>query len=827
MMDVMELKKTRLYSIHEKLNAKMFEFAGWEMPLEYIGATREHDYVRRSAGLFDVSHMGEIEVKGKDAFNFIQYLITNDITNLKKEEIIYSPMCYEDGMTVDDLLVYMIKEEDYLLVINAGNIDKDFEWIKEKGEKFDVEINNISNYVGQLAIQGPKAEEILSELVDVNLSNIEFYKFENNVTVCGEKCIVSRTGYTGEDGFEIYCNNNVVEKIWNDILEIGKDNITPAGLGARDTLRAEVNLPLYGHEISEEISPIEGGLGIFVKLNKENFLGKDALISLKSQETQRKLVAFEMQGKGMIRGGYEIEADDKVIGFVTTGLKSPTLDKFIGMAIIDSNYAKAGTEIGVKVRKKLVSAVIVRRPFYKKQYKKAETVREEYKQYPYIPSTREDEEKMLKACKVNSIDDLFSDIPDNLKLKRDLELEESKSELEVATIVKNIADKNISTEELTCFLGAGAYDHYVPSIIKHITSRSEFYTAYTPYQAEISQGTLQSIFEFQSMIAEITKMDIANASMYDGATAAVEGCLLAISKTRRKKVVVGKTVHPETRQILKAYLQFNNCEVVEVDYDRELGMTDLNRLKEVVDEDTACVLLQNPNFFGVIEDVDEVGQIAHAKKAMYVLSVNPITLSVLKSPGEVGADVVVGDAQPLGNSLNYGGPYVGFLAIKSGLIRKMPGRVVGQTVDRNGNRCYCLTLQTREQHVRREKATSNICSNQGLCALNSAIYMATMGKKGYEEVAIQNMQKSHYAVKKVSEGGKFTPLFKGKFFNEFVIKSPVEIEELNKKLLENNILGGYDLGKDYPELSGCTMLCVTEKRSVDEINKLIGIMEGM
>ena len=204
MMDVMELKRTRLYSTHEQLNAKMFEFAGWEMPLEYIGATKEHDYVRRSAGLFDVSHMGEIEVKGKDAFNFIQYLITNDITNLKKEEIIYSPMCYENGMTVDDLLVYMIKEENYLLVINAGNIDKDFEWIKEKGEKFDVEINNISNYIGQLAIQGPKAEAILSKLVDVNLSNIEFYKFENNVTVCGEKCIVSRTGYTGEDGFEIY-----------------------------------------------------------------------------------------------------------------------------------------------------------------------------------------------------------------------------------------------------------------------------------------------------------------------------------------------------------------------------------------------------------------------------------------------------------------------------------------------------------------------------------------------------------------------------------------------------------------------------------------------
>ena len=827
MIDAMELKRTKLFSTHKKLNAKMFEFAGWEMPLEYTSATKEHDCVRKSAGLFDVSHMGELEVKGEDAFKFIQHLITNDISNLKKDEIIYSPMCYENGMTVDDLLIYMIDENNYLLVINAGNIDKDYEWVKKQSESFNVEINNISNYVCQLAIQGPKAEEILSKLTDTNLSEIEFYKFKNNVSVCGEKCIVSRTGYTGEDGFEIYCENNSVEKIWNSILETGKDDIVPAGLGARDTLRSEVNLPLYGHEISEEISPIEGGLNIFVKLNKDDFIGKDALVKMKSQEKQRKLVAFEMQGKGMIRGGYEIEVDDKVIGFVTTGLKSPTLDKFIGMAIIDSDYAKVGTEIGVKVRKKLVSAVIVKRPFYKKQYKKTEVVKEQYKQYAYIPATHEDEERMLKVCKVNSIDDLFSDIPDNLKLKRNLNLEESKSEIEVSEAIKNLANKNISTEELTCFLGAGAYDHYVPSIIKHITSRSEFYTAYTPYQAEISQGTLQAIFEFQSMIAEITKMDIANASMYDGATAAVEGCILAASKTRRKKVVVSRTVHPETRKILKTYLQFKDCQVVEVDYDRENGTTDLNKLQEEVDDNTACVLLQNPNFFGMIEDIDKAGEIARDKKAMYVLSVNPITLSILKSPGEVGADVAVGDAQVLGNELNYGGPYVGFLAIKSGLIRKMPGRVVGQTVDKDGSRCYCLTLQTREQHVRREKATSNICSNQGLCALNASIYMATIGKKGYEEVAMQNMQKSHYAARKLSEGEKFEPVFKGKFFNEFVVKSPVAVEELNDKLLKNKILGGYDLGKDYPELSGCTMICVTEKRSADEINKLVGIMEGM
>ena len=820
-----ELKRTCLFDVHEKLNAKMFEFAGWEMPLEYTSAVKEHEHVRKSAGLFDVSHMGEVEVRGDEAQQFIQYLITNDVSNLKADEILYSPMCYENGTTVDDLLVYKRGQNDYLLIINAGNIDKDYEWIVENSKKFNVETKNISDKVAQLALQGPLAEEILSKLTNQDLSQIEFYKFKQDVDVCGEPCIVSRTGYTGEDGFEIYCDKNVAQKIWNAILEEGKERVVPAGLGARDTLRSEVNLPLYGHEISEEIPPLEAGLSIFVKLDKDDFIGKDSLKALKESGNARKLVAFELTGKGMVRGGYDVEIDGEVVGFVTTGLKSPTLDKFIGMAIIDSDKARVGQEIGIRVRKKLVPAVIVKRPFYKKQYKKEEVKVKEFKQYPYIPATNEDEQKMLKACNVSSIDDLFSDIPDDLKLNRDLNLDESKSELEVSEIITKMADKNI--DDLTCFLGAGAYDHYIPSLIKSITSRSEFYTAYTPYQAEISQGTLQSIFEFQSMIAEITKMDIANASMYDGATAAVEACIMAVGKTRRNKIVVPKTVHPETRQILKTYLQFKDVEVVEVDYDREYGTTDLNKLKEVVGEETACILVQNPNFFGVIEDVDEIGSIARDNKAMYVMSVNPITLSILKSPGEVGADIAVGDAQPLGNSLNFGGPYVGFLAIKSGLIRKMPGRVVGQTVDADGKRCYALTLQTREQHVRREKATSNICSNQGLNALIASIYLATMGKKGYQEVAMQNMQKSHYAYKKFDESKNFEPVFKGKFFNEFVVKSPMPVDELNEKLLENKILGGYDLGKDYEELKGCVLMCVTEKRTAKEIDNLVNLMEGM
>ena len=272
-----ELKRTCLFDVHEKLNAKMFEFAGWEMPLEYTSAVKEHEHVRKSAGLFDVSHMGEVEVRGDEAQQFIQYLITNDVSNLKADEILYSPMCYENGTTVDDLLVYKRGQNDYLLIINAGNIDKDYEWIVENSKKFNVETKNTSDKVAQLALQGPLAEEILSKLTNQDLSQIEFYKFKQNVDVCGEPCIVSRTGYTGEDGFEIYCDKNVAQKIWNAILEEGKERVVPAGLGARDTLRSEVNLPLYGHEISEEIPPLEAGLSIFVKLDKDDFIGKDSL----------------------------------------------------------------------------------------------------------------------------------------------------------------------------------------------------------------------------------------------------------------------------------------------------------------------------------------------------------------------------------------------------------------------------------------------------------------------------------------------------------------------------------------------------------------------
>ena len=299
---------------------------------------------------------------------------------------------------------------------------------------------------------------------------------------------------------------------------------------------------------------------------------------------------------------------------------------------------------------------------------------------------------------------------------------------------------------------------------------------------------------------------------------------MAINQTRRNKVIVSKTTHPDTRKVLNTYMKFGEFEIEEVDFCNEKGITDINKLKEALDKNSACVLIQNPNFFGIIEELDEIEKLVHENKSMLILSVDPISLGLLKTPGEIGADIAVGEAQALGNDLNFGGPYVGFLATKSKYLRKMPGRIVGESVDSEGKRAYTLTLQTREQHVRREKATSNICSNQALNALTAAIYMGTMGREGLKEVATQSMKKAHYTYNKLIESKEFEPVFTGKFFKEFAVKSNVEVDTLNNNLLSENILGGYKLEKDYDNLEKATLLCVTEKRSKEEIDKLVSTL---
>lgn len=443
----------------------------------------------------------------------------------------------------------------------------------------------------------------------------------------------------------------------------------------------------------------------------------------------------------------------------------------------------------------------------------------------YIPSTDADRGQMLSSLGMKSIDELFADVPSDLKLKKMLNLPESMSEMELTAHMKAIAGKNDHTSECACFLGAGAYDHFIPSIVKHIISRSEFYTSYTPYQPEISQGMLQAIFEYQTMICQMTGMDASNASMYDGATALAEAAFMAVRSTGRNMVAVSAAVHPEYREVLKTYSGFYGVEVVEIGLLG--GRTDMGKMEENAGDRCAAVIVQSPNFFGAIEDLNGVAGLASKTGALSIVCVDPISLALLQTPGECGIDIAVGDGQSLGNPLSFGGPYIGFLTAKKDLVRKMPGRIVGQTTDHEGRRGFVLTLQAREQHIRREKAVSNICSNQALNALAAAAYMTAMGREGIKEAANLCLQKSHYAYDKLIATGKFKKVNDAPFIREFAVKSLGEpVGSINDRLLKNRIIGGLELEKYYADMKNCWLTAVTEKRTKQEIDLFVRIAAG-
>lgn len=366
-----DLKRTPLYDAHLALGGKMVPFAGWDMPVQYKGLVVEHEAVRNKVGLFDVSHMGEVDVDGPQALEFVNYLVVGDVKALKPGQVLYSMMCYENGGIVDDLLVYRKADTSFLLVINAGNIEKDDAWIRDQASKFDVYARNRSDEYAQLAIQGPRAQAVLQMLTETDLNTIGFFEFKEGVSIHGVDALVSRTGYTGEDGFEIYCAPEYVERIWLEILKAGEiEGIEPAGLGARDTLRFEATLPLYGNEIDKDVTPLEAGLAFFVHMDGDDFIGKEALLKQKEDGLELKLVGFELIDKGVPRHGYSALHNGDVIGKVTTGYKSPTLKKVIGLALLDIEYTKLGTEFDVDIRGKLKKAVVISKRFYKKKYKK-------------------------------------------------------------------------------------------------------------------------------------------------------------------------------------------------------------------------------------------------------------------------------------------------------------------------------------------------------------------------------------------------------------------------------------------------------------------------
>ncbi|MBN1178931.1 MAG: aminomethyl-transferring glycine dehydrogenase subunit GcvPA [Anaerolineae bacterium] len=440
---------------------------------------------------------------------------------------------------------------------------------------------------------------------------------------------------------------------------------------------------------------------------------------------------------------------------------------------------------------------------------------------PYIPHSARDRDDMLAAIGVQSIEDLFKAVPEHARFPK-LEMPPALSEMEARWELEALASSNFTASDGPCFLGAGAYYHFAPAVVDSVLRRGEFYTAYTPYQPEISQGTLQAIFEYQTMICQLTGMDASNASHYDGATATAEAVIAAVNvhRLKRRKVVVSPWVHPEYRAVIRTYTQGMGLTIVG---DADAESTDVQAL---LDADTACLIVQYPDFLGRFDDLTGLAEAAHAVKALLIVVVDPIALGLLKPPSAFGADIVVGEGQSMGGGLNFGGPYLGFFATKDEYVRKMAGRLVGQTEDVEGKRGFVLTLSTREQHIRREKATSNICTNQGLLALAAAVYMAALGKCGMRQVAELCYHRAHYAADQIDALDEYTVLRDGPFFKEFVVRCPMPVEEINEFLLEEyGIIGGYDLGKAYPHLKDHMLLCVTEMTPKPDIDALVEALE--
>ncbi|MCX7972962.1 MAG: aminomethyl-transferring glycine dehydrogenase subunit GcvPA [Candidatus Aminicenantes bacterium] len=439
----------------------------------------------------------------------------------------------------------------------------------------------------------------------------------------------------------------------------------------------------------------------------------------------------------------------------------------------------------------------------------------------YIPLSQRDIEEMLRRIGVSSLDELFQSIPEEIRWKGSLNLPSPLSESELLEYFEKLGQKNTYPQFLS-FLGAGAYPHLIPAVVDYLSSRGEFVTPYTPYQPEVSQGTLQIIFEYQTLICQLTALEIANASLYEGATAVAEAVLMAQRIRNRSKILVARSLHPQYRQVMATYVKNLGLTIEEVDFDLKSGQLSLDDLTKRLSEEVIALVVQNPNFFGVVEKLEEAFSLSHQKGALAIAVIaEGLSLGLLKPPGEVGADIACGEGQSFGLPLAFGGPYLGFIACRENFLRQLPGRIAGQTKDAEGKIGYVLTLSTREQHIRREKATSNICTNQAWCALRATIFLETLGPKGLRELAYYNLQKANYALEKLCSLPGIKRHFSGPIFNEFVLELEQPVNKITSQLLNRGIIAGYPLERDYPELKNCLLLCVTEVHSKEKIDELV------
>lgn len=441
----------------------------------------------------------------------------------------------------------------------------------------------------------------------------------------------------------------------------------------------------------------------------------------------------------------------------------------------------------------------------------------------YLPHTPEEREEMLQAIGVPTVDDLFANVPESLR-SGPLRIPQGMSEMEVLRLLQSLASENLTLDTRPSFLGGGAYHHYIPAAVGAITGRSEFYTSYTPYQAEVSQGTLQAMYEYQTMVAELTALDISNASLYDAATAITEACTIVINQTGRDRIAVLGGLNPQYRQVLETYMHAQGFHLIDVPEDWTLDPAELDA---ALDESVAGIIAQSPNYWGALERMAQLTEMAHAHGALVIAVGNPLSFAVITPPGEYGADIAVGCGQPFGLPLSYGGPYLGVMATRSGLERRLPGRIAGQTLDNTGKRGFVLTLQAREQHIRREKATSNICTNHQLMALAATVYLSLMGKQGIRDLANQCVQRAHYAARRLAAIPGFSLAFEAPFFNEFTLRTPVPAAEVNRFLLTRGIVGGIDLSATSPEMADCLLLAFTEMTSRQDIDDLVATLQQL
>jgi len=440
----------------------------------------------------------------------------------------------------------------------------------------------------------------------------------------------------------------------------------------------------------------------------------------------------------------------------------------------------------------------------------------------YVQFTDSQRQEMLQAVGAASMDDLLKQIPDEYRLHKELALPPAMDELTLRAHLADLAARNAPADRKVCFLGAGVYDHFIPAVVDHLAMKGEFLTAYTPYQAEASQGSLQAFFEFQTMICQLTGMEVANASLYEGATALAEAAIMAMNVTGKRQILVSRGLHPHYRQVLKTYLADLNATLTELPLKN--GVTDSQALEAALEDDTAAVIVQSPNFLGHVERVDTLAKFVHANSSLMIQSFNPVSLGLLKSPGQMDVDIAVGEGQSLGTPMQFGGPYLGLFAVKSQFMRRMPGRLVGQTVDAAGRRAFCLTLQTREQHIRREKATSNVCTNQGLLALRASVYLAAMGPQGLRQAAQLCFNKATYLAQKLSAAGLGLRFGSQPFFNEILVQLKREPQKVVAEASAAGIMAGYEIGRDYPELADCLLVAITEQRTKSEIDRLAALL---